>query len=93
MPHAMNPKRAEILGLEALSWLAGEPDALDKFLAGSGISGADLRDAAGSPDLAVALLDFLLANETFLLAFCEASGSDAASLHRARHLLQPEAGI
>jgi hypothetical protein len=86
----MSPERAEILGLEALGWLAAEPDALDKFLAGSGISGGELRDAAGSPGLTIALFDFLLANEPFLLGFCDASGSDAAAIHRARHALQPE---
>jgi len=86
----MSPERAEILGLKALAWLVAEPDALAGFLAASGVSGADLRDSAGCPELTVALLDFLLANETFLLAFCETSESDVASLHRARHLLQPE---
>ena len=90
MPHAMRPERAEILALEALGWLAAQPDALDRFQAASGVSGAELREAAGTPELAVALFDFLLANEPFLLAFCEISGSDAPSLHRARHLLQPE---
>ncbi len=92
MPHAMSPERAEILGLEALTWLVAEPDTLAKFLAASGVSGADLRESAGSPELTVALLDFLLANEPLLLAFCQANESDVASLHRARHLLQPEAG-
>jgi hypothetical protein len=90
MPHAMSPESAEILGFEALGWLAAQPDALDKFLAGSGISGAELRDAAGSPELTIALFDFLLANEPFLLAFCEASESDAPSIHRARQTLQPD---
>lgn len=88
----MSPERAEILGLEALAWLVAEPDALARFLAASGVSGAELREAAGSPDLSVALFDFLLANETLLLAFCETNGSDVASLHRARRALQPEAG-
>jgi hypothetical protein len=86
----MRPERAEILALEALAWLAGEPEALDRFQAASGVSGAELRASAGTPELAVALFDFLLANEPLLLAFCETSGSDAQSLHRARHLLQPE---
>jgi hypothetical protein len=88
----MSPERAEILGLEALTWLVSEPDALARFLAASGVSGADLREAAGSAELSVALFDFLLANETLLLTFCEASGSEAVSLHRARQTLQPEAG-
>ena len=92
MPHSMSPERAEILGLEALTWLVAEPDALARFLAGSGVSGADLRESAGSPELTVAVLDFLLANEALLLGFCKASGSNVASLHHARHMLQPEAG-
>ena len=92
MPHALSPERAEILGLEALIWLVAEPDALARFLTGSGVSGADLRESAGSPELTVAVLDFLLENELLLLGFCEASGSEVASLHRARHMLQPEAG-
>ena len=91
MPNSMSPERAEILALEALAWLAAEPDALDRFQAVSGVSGIELRAAAGTPELAVALFDFLLAHEPFLLAFCEASGGDAQSLHRARHQLQPEA--
>jgi hypothetical protein len=91
MPHAMSPERAQILSLEALTWLVAEPDALARFLAASGVSGADLREAAGSPELNLAILDFLLANETLLLGFCETSGSNVASLHRARHMLQPEA--
>ena len=90
MPHAMSPERAEILGLEALSWLVGDPEALEKFLAASGVSGDELRDAAGSPELTVAILDFLLAHEPILLAFCKAGGSDSQSVHRARQTLQPE---
>jgi hypothetical protein len=84
----MSPERAEILGLEALTWLVSEPDALARFLAASGVSGAELREVAGSPELTLAILDFLLANEPLLLAFCETSGSDVASLHRARRVLQ-----
>lgn len=90
MPHAMSPKRAEILGLEALAWLAAEPDALDRFLAGSGMSGGELREAAGSAELTLAIFDFLLANEPLLLAFCDASQSDPHGIHRARQALQPE---
>jgi len=92
MPHAMSPERAQILGLEALTWLVAEPGALGRFLAASGVCGADLRQAADSPELAIAILDFLLANEALLLDFCESNGSEVASLHRARHILQPEAG-
>ena len=91
MPHALSPERAEILGLEALTWLVAGPEALQRFLAATGVSGEDLREAAGSPGLTVAILDFLLAHEDLLLGFCETSETDAVTLTRARNLLAPEA--
>ena len=91
MPPVLSPERAEILALEALAWLVADEDGIARFLAGSGVEAADLRDAAGSPGLAVAILDFLLLHEDLLLAFCESSGTSPADLHRARRLLQPEA--
>ncbi len=45
----MNPEKAEILGLEALAWLVSDQDGRERFLAASGVSGAELRQAAGSP--------------------------------------------
>ena len=92
MPSLFSPERAEILGLNALTWLASEPDALARFLKISGISGSDLREAAGSSGLTMAVFDFLLAHEDFLLAFCEVSGTAAADLHMARRTLAPESG-
>jgi len=92
MPPLLSPERAEILGLNALAWLAGEPDGLAQFLRLSGISGTDLREAAGSPGLTMAVMDFLLAHENFLLAFCEATGTPPADLQTARRVLAPESG-
>ena len=37
MPGPMTSENAEILALEALGWLAGEEDGLEKFLSQSGI--------------------------------------------------------
>jgi hypothetical protein len=91
MPAAMSPERAEILGLEALAWLAADPDGLARFQSQSGVDAADLRTAAGSPELGAAILDFLLLHEDLLIAFCESSGTEPAMLHRARRLLLPEA--
>jgi hypothetical protein len=89
MPKHSGPENAEILGLEALTWLVCDQPGLDRFLAASGVDGAELREAAGSPGLTIAILDFLLANEDLLLAFCESSGTKPAGLHRARHALGP----
>jgi hypothetical protein len=86
----VSPEKAEILGLEALTWLVSDPAGIERFLAASGVSGAELREAVGSPDFAGAVLDFLLAHEDLLADFCQTTGTRAADLHRARHLLQPE---
>jgi hypothetical protein len=91
MPHALSPERAEILALEALAWLAADEGGITRFLAASGVDAADLREAAGSPGLAAAILSFLLSNEDLLLAFCESSGTPTAQMHRAFRLLEPEA--
>jgi hypothetical protein len=83
----MTPENAEILALEGLGWLAGEEDGIQRFLNQSGIDAAALRDAAGSPDLGVAILDFLLGNEDLLLRFCESASLSSRQLHLARHRL------
>jgi hypothetical protein len=83
----MTPENAEILALEGLGWLAGDDDAIQRFLNLSGMDAAALRDAAGSPETGVAVLDFLLANEDLLLRFCEDAAISPKQLHLARHRL------
>jgi hypothetical protein len=86
----MTPENAEILALEALGWLAGDEEALQRFLAQSGIDAADLRIGAGSPEMNVAVLDFLLAHEDLLLRFCEAADLKPAHVHAGRRALGKE---
>jgi len=83
----MTPEKAEILAFETLGWLAGEPEDLQKFLNLSGLGVEALRQAAGSPEMSVAILDYLLANEELLLRFCEAAEAKPRDLHLARHVL------
>lgn len=80
-------ENAEILALEGLGWLAGEEEGLRRFLDQSGIDAGALRAAAGRPETGMAVLDFLLANEDLLLAFCESAGLEPQMLHLARHRL------
>ena len=84
----MTPENAEILALEALGWLAGQDQALDRFLAVSGLEPADLRQSAGRPDLGLAVLEFLLADEQLLLAFCETTATVPRAVQMARHRLE-----
>jgi hypothetical protein len=83
----MTPENAEILAFTTLGWLAGEPEDLQKFLNLSGLDVDTLRQGAGSPEMSVAILDYLLAHEELLLRFCETAGVKPKDLHLARHVL------
>jgi hypothetical protein len=80
-------ERAEILALEALAWLAGQPDAVAKFLTISGLTASDLRRAVGDSGLQGSVLDFLLADENLLLDFCQNASLKPQAVHNARHRL------
>ena len=83
----MTPENAEILALQGLGWLAGEPEELQKFLNLSGVDGAGLREAAGTPEMGVAILDYLLGHVELLLRFCASAEVAPRDLHLARHAL------
>ena len=61
--------RAEAMAIDALGWLAGETDRLERFVALSGLGPDNLRDAAATPGFFAAILDYLTANEKLLMAF------------------------
>jgi len=80
-------EQAETLGLEALTWIAGQPELAGAFLGASGGTSGDLRDRAGDPEFLGFVLDFLLADETALLAFCADAGMKPDRPMRARAAL------
>ena len=84
-------EKAEILALQGLGWLAGEEDGIRRFMEHSGVDASQLRGAAGSPGMGVAVLDFLLAQEELLLRFCESQEIEPRDVHRARYQLGGEA--
>jgi hypothetical protein len=83
----VTPERAEILALEALGWLAASPDNLQRFLNQSGIDVAELREAAGTPGTALAIVEFLMTDEPLLVRFCEALEIDPRRIQAARYAL------
>jgi len=84
---SLSPDAAQALALNALTFLATEPENLDRLLAQSGLDIATLRARAGESELLSAVLDFLLANEDLLLGFCEEISTDPKAVHMARHVL------
>ncbi len=83
----MKPIEAETLALNALAFVAGSPDDLDQFVRLTGITPSDLRARAGDPDILAAVMDFLLADDARLSAFCHALALDPRMLHAARRAL------
>ena len=69
----MNQEAAETLALSVLAHIAAEPKLLDRFMATSGADPSMLGASATDPGFLAGVLDFLMSNETALMAFCDAS--------------------
>ncbi len=79
--------RGEALAIEALGFLAGDPERLARFLDLSGLGPGNLRQAAAEPSFLLAVLDHLAGDERLLVAFAEAQGVRPAAIVVARDAL------
>ncbi len=86
----LSVEAAEELAISALAYLAGNPDALGRFLSLSGIGPADLRLAAREPGFLAGVLEFFLADESLLLSFVEEARIRPTMVAVARHALAGE---
>jgi hypothetical protein len=78
---------AEIVAVQALSFVAGDPERLGLFLAESGIGPETLRSAAADPHFLASVLDFVLRDDATVTAFAAASELDPATIAAARQVL------
>ncbi len=77
---------AEIVAIQALSFIAGEPERLGLFLAESGIGPETLRNAAADPRFLASVLDFVMRDDATVKAFAEVSElhpTNIAAAHQA----------
>ncbi|WP_422029681.1 DUF3572 domain-containing protein [Roseovarius sp.] len=65
---------AEAIALKGLAWLAGNDELLPIFLGARGASEADLRAGAQDPEFLGSVLDFILMDDAWVLAFCAETG-------------------
>jgi len=83
-----NPREvAEIVAVQALSFIAGDPERLGIFLAESGIGPETLRSAASDPHFLASVLDFVMRDDTTVKAFAEASKLHPTNIAAARQVL------
>ena len=82
-----NPREvAEIVAIQALSFVAGNPERLGAFLAESGIGPDTLRTAAADPRFLASVLDFVMRDDATVKAFAAASQlhpTNIAAAHQA----------
>jgi hypothetical protein len=83
----MQRDAAETVGLRALAWLAGNEELLPVFLGSTGASLDDLRAGAGDPAFLGSVLDFLMMDDAWVVAFCDAGGLPYEAPMRARGAL------
>ncbi|MEL7115319.1 MAG: DUF3572 domain-containing protein [Pseudomonadota bacterium] len=68
----MRQEEAEQLAVKALAWLAQSDDLMPVFLGATGSQAEDLRAQAADPAFLVSVLDFLLMDDAWVVAFCDA---------------------
>jgi hypothetical protein len=84
---AHNPREvAEIVAIQALSFVAGDSERLGLFLAESGIGPETLRTAASDPRFLANVLDFVMRDDATVKAFAAVSQlhpTNIAAAHQA----------
>ena len=82
-----NPREvAEIVAIQALAFVAEDPERLGVFLAESGIGPDTLRSSAADPRFLAHVLDFVMRDDATVKAFADASQlhpTNIAAAHQA----------
>ena len=73
-----------MLAIQALAFIAEDPEKLSRFLDMTGITPDEIRAAAGEPGFLAGVLEHMLTDESLLVAFADSAGIDPAVIARAR---------
>ncbi|PHZ83650.1 DUF3572 domain-containing protein [Paremcibacter congregatus] len=83
----MNKEQAEIIALQALTYMATHEDILIAYLRLSGIAPEDLKNSAANPATLGSIIDYFLQDEKRLVALCDAENIAPDHLIKARRCL------
>lgn len=83
----LSERRARELALQALAFIASDPEMTAAMLAGSGLQPDEIRHAASQPEFGIFLLDFILQDDDRVLAFAADQQIKPESVLYARDLL------
>lgn len=69
---SVSARRAEEIATACLVWLAGNEELLPLFMGASGFAAEDLRASAQDPQFLGSVMDFILMEDRWVIAFCDA---------------------
>ena len=75
---------AETIGLQAVAWLAANDELFPVFMGATGASEADFRAGLEDPIFQASVLDFLMMDDAWVMAFCDAQSMGYALVGQAR---------
>ena len=76
-----------MLAIQALAFIAEEPERMGAFLSVTGIAPEAIREAARESDFLAGVLEHMLADESLLMAYAGSTGIDPAAVAQARRAL------
>ncbi|MCC1492177.1 DUF3572 domain-containing protein [Cognatishimia sp. F0-27] len=83
----LSQESAETIGLQAVAWLASNDELLPVFMGATGASEDDFRANLQDPVFQGSVLDFLLMDDKWIVAFCDETGLAPDQPMAARALL------
>ena len=83
----MTSQEAEIYALKVTNWLISNQDLLDVFMSSTGVSEATIKSDFHDGVFLAAVLDFLLLDDNWVIAACDAMQLEPDTMHTARLLL------
>lgn len=88
------PEQAEILAIQALGYIAGSEEELQRLMMTTGMDSEALKQSAQSRSGLAGILDYVCQDESILLGFCETAKIRPEEPMRALHTLQktPDTG-
>jgi hypothetical protein len=92
LPDEARVEGAREVALAVLTFLAANPEHLGRFLAVTGVGPGQLRGLVDDAGFQVGLLEFVLGDESLLLAFAESARVRPTAIAIARNTLAGEAG-
>jgi len=72
----MKQEIAETEALQALGWLVSQDELVGVFMGSSGLAANDLQANAADPTFLASVLDFLMMDDAWIIALCDAIGWD-----------------